>query len=67
MIANALRDCFSDWKIEDKIQNITVDNASTNDYTIKLIKDDFELKNVMLVGVRLFHIRCCAHITNLLV
>ena len=34
---------------------------------IKIIKDDFKLKNTMLVGGRLFHIRCCAHITNLLV
>jgi hypothetical protein len=67
VIANALRDCFADWGIEDKIQTITVDNASANDFAIKIIKDDFLLKNSMLVGGRLFHVRCCAHITNLLV
>ena len=67
VIANALRDCFSDWEIEDKIHTFTVDNASTNDFAIKIIKDDFQLKNSMLVGGRLFHVKCCTHITNLLV
>ncbi|XP_059436160.1 zinc finger BED domain-containing protein RICESLEEPER 2-like [Corylus avellana] len=67
VIADALRDCFSDWGIEDKIHTITVDNASANDSAIRIIKDDFELKNALLVGGRLFHVRCCAHITNLLV
>jgi hypothetical protein len=67
VIANALRDYFSDWGIEDKIYTITVDNALANDFAIKIIKDDFQLKNAMLVGGRLFHVRCCAHITNLLV
>jgi hypothetical protein len=41
VIANALRDCFSDWRIDDKIQTITVDNVSANDFAIKIIKDDF--------------------------
>ncbi|XP_059428518.1 zinc finger BED domain-containing protein RICESLEEPER 2-like [Corylus avellana] len=39
----------------------------SNDSAIRIIKDDFELKNALLVGGRLFHVRCCAHITNLLV
>jgi hypothetical protein len=41
VIANALKDCFADWGIEDKIYTITVDNASANDFAIKIIKDDF--------------------------
>jgi hypothetical protein len=55
VIANALRDCFSDWGIENKI------------HTIINIKDDFELMNTLLVEGKLFHVRCCAHIKNLLV
>ena len=35
VITNALRNCFSDWGIEDKIQTITVDNASVNGFAIK--------------------------------
>jgi hypothetical protein len=65
VIANVLRDCFSDRGIENKIHTIIVDNASANAYVIKNIKDDFELKNTLLVGGKLFHVKCCAHITNL--
>jgi hypothetical protein len=67
VITNALRDCFFDWGIEDKIHTITVDNVLANNFAIKIIKDDFQLKNVILVRGRLFHVRCCAHVTNLLV
>jgi hypothetical protein len=55
VIADALRDCFSDWEIENKI------------HTIINIKVNFELMNTLLVEGKLFHVRCCAHIKNLLV
>jgi hypothetical protein len=45
----------------------TVDNAKANDTAIRILKDDFELREVLPIGGRLFHVRCCAHITNLLV
>jgi hypothetical protein len=38
-----------------------------NDYAIRNIKDDFELTNTLLVGGKLFHVKCRAYITNLLV
>jgi hypothetical protein len=44
-----------------------VDNAKENDTAIRILKDDFELREVLPIGGRLFHVRCCAHITNLLV
>jgi hypothetical protein len=67
VIADALRKCFIEWGIEDKVLTITVDNARANDSAIRIIKDDFELRNELAVGGRLFHVRCCAHVTNLLV
>jgi hypothetical protein len=67
VIADALRDCFADWGIEEKVFTITADNASANDAAIRLLKEDLELKKSMPVGGKLFHVRCCAHITNLLV
>ncbi|XP_062170992.1 zinc finger BED domain-containing protein RICESLEEPER 1-like [Alnus glutinosa] len=67
VIAEELRKCFGDWGIEDKVFIITVDNAKANDTTIRILKDDFELREVLPIGGRLFHVRCCAHITNLLV
>jgi hypothetical protein len=67
VIANALRNCFFDWGIENKIHTIIFDNTSANDYAITNIKYDFELTNTLLVSNKLFHIRCCAHIITLLV
>lgn len=67
VIADVLRDCFADWGIEDKVFTITADNASANDAAIRLLKEDLELKKALPVGGKLFHVRCCVHITNLLV
>ncbi|KAG2694267.1 hypothetical protein I3760_08G134200 [Carya illinoinensis] len=67
LIADALEKCFQTWGIENKISSITVDNASSNDVAIRILKEDFRLKRTLTVGGKLFHVRCCAHITNLLV
>jgi hypothetical protein len=68
VIADALRDTFNDWGIMRKVFTITVDNASANGSAIEILRDDFRLKGILLpVGGLLFHVRCCAHITNLLV
>jgi hypothetical protein len=50
-----------------KIFTTTVDNASANASAIDILKDDFELSGSLPIGGLLFHVRCCAHITNLLV
>jgi hypothetical protein len=50
-----------------KVFSITVDNASANNAAIEILRDEFRLKGIFLpVGRLLFHVRCCAHITNLL-
>jgi len=67
VIAEELRKCFGDWDIEDKVFTITIDNDKANDTAIRILKDDFELREVLPIGGRLFHVRCCAHIINLLV
>jgi hypothetical protein len=48
---------------------ITLDNSSANTAAIKILRDKFELRCVFPSGYRgrLFHVQCCAHITNLLV
>ncbi|XP_042974692.1 zinc finger BED domain-containing protein RICESLEEPER 2-like [Carya illinoinensis] len=67
LIADALEKCFQSWGIENKISSITVDNASSNDVAIRILKNDFRLKKTLSVSGQLFHVRCYAHITNLLV
>ncbi|KAG2696536.1 hypothetical protein I3760_07G062900 [Carya illinoinensis] len=58
--------CFIDWGIENKVSTITVDNARYNDVALRVLKDVFSLKKKLSIGGQLFHVRCCAHITNLL-
>ncbi|KAG5557771.1 hypothetical protein RHGRI_007881 [Rhododendron griersonianum] len=53
-------------RILRKISSITVDNCSTNDAMIDLLWDKLDSASLMLGG-ELFHMRCCAHILNLIV
>ncbi|KAF7143102.1 hypothetical protein RHSIM_Rhsim05G0140000 [Rhododendron simsii] len=53
-------------RILRKISSITVDNCSTNDAMIDLLWDKLDNTSLMLGG-DLFHMRCCAHILNLIV
>ncbi|MBA0646163.1 hypothetical protein Goklo_014147 [Gossypium klotzschianum] len=54
--------------IEGKMCSISVINASYNDAAVRMLKDSFSFhkKNIHLNG-KLFHVRCCTHILNLLV
>ncbi|GJT26754.1 zinc finger BED domain-containing protein RICESLEEPER 2-like protein [Tanacetum coccineum] len=64
-------DCWrsSHQKIEymGKIFSISVDNAAYNDRVVKTLKTDFSRVKKLPCEGRLFHVRCCAHILNLLV
>ncbi|KAG5531867.1 hypothetical protein RHGRI_026468 [Rhododendron griersonianum] len=68
IISDALYKCLVDWNIENKVATITVDNASYNDVALRNLKSTFQLlgKKIPLDG-ELFHVRCCAHILNLMV
>ncbi|KAM6574915.1 hypothetical protein CsatA_023242 [Cannabis sativa] len=65
-LLEALRSCLNDWKIEDKISTVTLDNCTANDSMIDLLKGQFEPDSFILKG-KLLHVRCCAHILNLIV
>ncbi|XP_059446001.1 zinc finger BED domain-containing protein RICESLEEPER 2-like [Corylus avellana] len=66
-IAEALHKSFRDWGIENKICSITVDNANANDVAMRHIRDVFNLGKLLVIGGKLFHVRCVAHVTNLMV
>ena len=63
-IATLINDEIIDLGIRDKIFIITLDNASNNDVTIQRLKRFWQIKDD---HAKLFHIRCCAHILNLIV
>ncbi|XP_058733902.1 zinc finger BED domain-containing protein RICESLEEPER 1-like [Vicia villosa] len=58
---------MDDWGIRDKVASIFVDNASANDNCIARLKRDYSGRRNLPLGGKLFHVRCCAHILNLLV
>ncbi|XP_022737223.1 zinc finger BED domain-containing protein RICESLEEPER 2-like [Durio zibethinus] len=66
-ITDCIFKCLKEWGIENKVFTLSVDNASSNDVTIRIFKDTFSRNRMLFCGEKLFHIRCCAHILNLMV
>ncbi|XP_059650258.1 zinc finger BED domain-containing protein RICESLEEPER 2-like [Cornus florida] len=66
-IGRAVETCLLDWGI-DKLCTLTVDNASSNDLAVAYLKEKKLARNVgsFLLGGECFHMRCCAHILNLI-
>ncbi|WOL04646.1 zinc finger BED domain-containing protein RICESLEEPER 2-like [Canna indica] len=55
-----------DWNIDRKLSTLTLDNCSTNDVMIEKILDKISPRSFILTD-KFFHMRCCAHILNLIV
>ncbi|XP_076908608.1 zinc finger BED domain-containing protein RICESLEEPER 2-like [Bidens hawaiensis] len=64
-IGKMIESCLIAWGIE-KVFTITVDNASSNDTAIFLKKKIKNWGNAIL-DVQYLHMRCCAHVLNLVV
>lgn len=65
-VGKVIEACLHAWGIE-RVFTITVDNASSNDTMIAYLKRKIKgWKGVILDG-EFLHIRCCAHIINLIV
>ena len=63
-ITTLINDEIIDLRIRDKIFTITLDNASNNDSAIQRLKRFWKIKED---HAKLFHVRCCTHIFNLIV
>jgi len=63
----AVFDCLKQWGIDKKIFSITLDNASANDNMQEHLKKHLRVQGNLMCGGEYFHIRCCAHILNLIV
>ncbi|CAA7057445.1 unnamed protein product [Microthlaspi erraticum] len=66
-INTVLLECLADWGIE-KVFCITVDNANANTAALKMFRRDFSLGSdeAFVLGGKFLHMRCCAHIINLI-
>lgn len=66
-IAEKIYGLASDWGIEKKLFCITLNNASANDSCAQILKNQLTLKGALMLDGALFHVRCCAHILNLII
>ncbi|XP_057788847.1 zinc finger BED domain-containing protein RICESLEEPER 2-like [Salvia miltiorrhiza] len=66
-ISVMLQKCLAEWGIEKKVWTLTVDNAANNDVVVRLLRDNLLFNGTLHLGGKIFHVRCCAHILNLLV
>lgn len=65
IISNKLFECVMAWNIDRKLSTITLDNCNTNDCVVGMLLNKLDIYTLMLEG-QLFHMRCCAHILNLI-
>ncbi|KAF7815103.1 zinc finger BED domain-containing protein RICESLEEPER 2-like [Senna tora] len=66
-LARKIFNCLKEWGIDRKIFSLTLDNASANDSMQSILKEHLSLQNSLLCRGEFFHVRCCAHILNLIV
>ena len=55
-----------DVNLDRNLSTLTVNNCTTNDAMIERVLEKILPRNLIL-GCQLFHMRCCAHILNLIV
>ncbi|KAI3409477.1 uncharacterized protein J3R85_019306 [Psidium guajava] len=66
-IGKMIEKCIYEWGIEKNVSTITVDNASSNDVAIKFLKAKFLKDKLLILDGEALHMRCTAHILNLIV
>ncbi|KAL1148934.1 hypothetical protein V6Z11_A10G158800 [Gossypium hirsutum] len=65
-IGMMIEKCLLNWGI-DKLFTITVDNASSNDVAIGYLRKKFNPRGGLVQNGKYLHMRCMAHIVNLIV
>ena len=66
LIGRAVEKCLTEWKIKN-ILTVTVDNASSNDVALDYLKRRFNHWESSVLDGKYLHMRCAAHILNLVV
>ena len=65
-IAMAIEKCLMGWKL-DRVLSLTIDNASSNDVVVGNFKKKIAKWDASIMSGYYLHIRCVAHIINLVV
>ncbi|CAN1788306.1 Zinc finger BED domain-containing protein RICESLEEPER 2 [Linum perenne] len=65
-IGAKLAECLEEWGLKN-VFTVTLDNASTNDVACTFLKEKLETWGTSFRSGRYLHVRCVAHIVNLVV
>ena len=65
-IAMAIEKCLMGWEL-DRVFTLTMDNASSNDVVVANFKKKMAKLDTSIMNGQYFHMRCVAHIRNLVV
>jgi len=66
VIGDELYESLVNWNLDEKVSTITLNNCSTNDTAVPYLVRKIG-KSKLLGEGKLLHMRCCAHILNLIV
>ncbi|XP_075520592.1 zinc finger BED domain-containing protein RICESLEEPER 2-like isoform X3 [Primulina tabacum] len=66
-LCDKINSLFNAWGIQRKVFTITLDNAASNDVFVGLLRDHLSLNCSLVNDGEFLHVRCCAHILNLIV
>ena len=66
VIGEELYGSLVEWNLDEKISTVTLDNCTTNDAVIPFLVRNIG-KHKLLNDGKVLHMRCCAHILNLIV
>ncbi|WJZ81143.1 hypothetical protein VitviT2T_000999 [Vitis vinifera] len=67
VLSDVLMDFLLDWNMDRKVSTVTVDNCSSNDGMINILVEKLCLSDSLLLNGKIFHMRCAAHVLNLIV
>ncbi|KAH0748145.1 hypothetical protein KY290_027377 [Solanum tuberosum] len=65
-LAECISNCLLDWNL-DNVFAVTVDNASSNDVAVLELSKKLDLWGTNMMDGKHLHVRCMAHILNLIV
>ncbi|KAL5714121.1 hypothetical protein ACHQM5_016124 [Ranunculus cassubicifolius] len=66
-LSQAITACLMEWNIDAKLFSMSLDNCSTNDCMANIVCQQLNVRGVLLVNGKFFHVRCAAHILNIIV
>ncbi|CAN0914821.1 Zinc finger BED domain-containing protein RICESLEEPER 2 [Linum grandiflorum] len=65
-VGEAIAGCLEEWGLKS-IFTVTVDNASANDTAVTYLKEQLKIWGTSVMDGNYLHMRCVAHIVNLIV